>query len=418
MGKRKHSETEGSTSKFTTITSANVAEQTEAPVLATFPGTRPSSETAFTPFKRNYETSTAKSDERVLIGETEKVIFTGANFGEDSPRGLHCKYYLGVYSKKEQKVTVAPARVLSMRRTVKALSNGTADALHNKSFKLQRTNLGMTFGTAKAKKQLKDEERNVVSAQDMLDELSDVQHQVGINTANLPSQASLRDQVKSGLPLPTFDIHADSPEGVYDLNSIVTPEELNSIDVKDILKEDTLEGVQNILPFTRSNFINTKIMQIIKSTGKKDRHRLRLLVYLSYLMAYHSRVGKGDLTKRERLQSALKNPPAIIVQGLTDRYTENSHRTPTMADKILLYTMVVALILSDFKVFPDLIAKDLSIKSSRAQTLLRNLGCKMEKATAEEANIAGADPKGNLKKAVLVVPLTFPELSKGGKAKK
>jgi DNA-directed RNA polymerase I subunit RPA49 len=88
-----------------------------------------------------------------------------------------------------------------------------------------------------------------------------------------------------------------------------------------------------------------------------------------------------------------------------------------MADKILFYIMVLTLMLSDYKVFPEAIARDLSLKASKAQTLLRNLGCKMEKATAEEANIAGVDPKANLKKAVLVVPLTFPELSKGGKAK-
>ncbi|SAM01306.1 hypothetical protein [Absidia glauca] len=417
MGKRKHSETEDKSSKFTSIVSANIPERTESPILATFPGTQPSSETTFTPFKRNYETSAAKADERVVIGETDKVLFTGSNFGEDSPRGLHCKYYLGVYSKKNQQVTVTPARVLSMRRSVKALTNANNEAINNKSFKLQRANLGMAFGTAKAIKQLRDEERNKVDAEEMLDELSDVQRQVGVNTVNLPSQASLREQVKSSLPLPSFDINADSPENAYDLNSVVTPDELNSIDVKELLKEDSLEGVQNLLPFSRSNFINTKIMQIINSTGKKDRHRLRLLVYLSYLMAYHSRVRRGDLANRERLLSALNNPPAIIVQGLTDRFTENSHRTPIMADKILFYIMVLTLMLSDFKVFPEAIARDLSLKASKAQTLLRNLGCKMEKATAEEANIAGVDPKANLKKAVLVVPLTFPELSKGGKAK-
>lgn len=234
------------------------------------------------------------------------------------------RYYLGVYSKKDQQVSVTPARVLSMRRSVKALSNGNGETISNKSFKLQRANLGMTFGTAKAIKQLRDEERNKVDTEEMLDEISDVQRQVGVNTVNLPSQASLREQVKSSLPLPTYDINADSPENAYDLNSVVSPDELNSIDVKELLKEDSLEGVQNLLPFSRSNFINTKVMQIVNSTGKKDRHRLRLLVYLAYLMAYHSRVKRGDLANRERLQSALNNPPAIIIQGLTDRFTENS----------------------------------------------------------------------------------------------
>ncbi|ORZ13612.1 RNA polymerase I associated factor, A49-like protein [Absidia repens] len=418
MGKRKHSETEDKTSsKLTDIVLADLPDQTEAPVLATFPGTLPSSETTFTPYKRNYETSASKANERVVVGETEKVLFTGANFGENGPRDLHCKYYLGVYSKKDQQVTVTPTRVLSMRRNVKALANMDTEVINNKSFKLQRANLGMSFGTAKAKQQLRDEERNMVKAEDILDELSDVQREVGVNTANLPTQTYLRDQVKGSLPLPKYNIDAEAPEDVYDLDSIVTPDELNSIDVKEILKEDSLEGVQNLLPFSRSHFINTKIMQIINSTGKKDRHRLRLLIYLSYLMAYYSRVKRFELSDRERLQNALKNPPSIIIQGLTDRYTENSHRTPLMGDKILFFSFVIILILSDFKVFPDALAKDLSLKSSKAQTLLRNLGCRLDRANAEEVNNAGLDPKSNSKKAVLVVPLKFPEISKGGKSK-
>ncbi|KAI8093094.1 RNA polymerase I associated factor, A49-like protein [Halteromyces radiatus] len=418
MGKRKHSETEGkSDKKLTTISLANVSKESETPILATFPGTVPPAETPFTPYKRNYQTSTEKANERVLIGETEKVIFTGSNFGEDSPRDLHCNYYIGVYSKKNQEVTVTPAKVLSMRRKVKALASHDADVIHNKSFKLQRADLGMTFGTAKAKQQLRDEERNMVKTETMLDELADVQREVGIATASLPTQSSLRQQVKSSLPLPSFNMDADSPETAYDLDSIVTQDELNSIDIKDLLKQDTLESVQNWLPYSRSNIINTKIMQIINSTGKKDRHRARLLVYLSYLMAYNSKVKRNDLLNRERLQDALKNPPSIILQGLTDRYTENSLRTPIMADKILFYILVLSLMVSDYTVYPDIIANELSLKSSKAQTLLRNLGCKIERTTVEDAKMAGLDPKTANKKAVLVVPLTFPELSKGGKRK-
>ncbi|CAO3600196.1 unnamed protein product [Absidia cylindrospora] len=134
-------------------------------------------------------------------------------------------------------------------------------------------------------------------------------------------------------------------------------------------------------------------------------------------MAYYSKVKRFELSDRERLQNALKNPPSIITQGLTDRYTENSHRTPLMGDMIPFFTFVIIFILSDFKVFPDALAKDLSLKSSKAQTLLRNLGCRLDRATVEKVNNAGLDPKSNSRKAVLVVPLKFPEILKDGKSK-
>lgn len=84
-----------------------------------------------------------------------------------------------------------------------------------------------------------------------------------------------------------------------------------------------------------------------------------------------------------------------------------------MADKLLCYILTLYLMLSDYQLFPDVIAKELSLKSSKVQTILRNLGCKLDKTSAEEANIHGLDPRSNAKKATLVVPLTFPELSRG-----
>ncbi|CAO3600197.1 unnamed protein product [Absidia cylindrospora] len=99
---------------------------------------------------------------------------------------------------------VTPTRIVSMLRNVKALANVDAEVINNKSFKLQRTNLC----TAKAKQQLRDDERNMVRADDILDELSDVQREVGLNTVNLSTQAYLCDQAKGSLPLPEFDINA------------------------------------------------------------------------------------------------------------------------------------------------------------------------------------------------------------------
>ncbi|CAO3644950.1 unnamed protein product [Cunninghamella blakesleeana] len=415
MGKRKGSESEVKIdNKSVKVRIANISEDTESPVLATFPGIIPSSNTVFTPYKRNYETGSTKANERVIVGETDKVLFTGSNFGEEGPKGVYCDYYVGVYSKKENQVTVTPARIVSMRRNVKVLMNDTVMANGIEAHKQQRAKLGMTFGTAKAIKQLRDEERNAVKAEDILDELSQAQHEVGMATTNLPTQSELRQQIKTSLPIPKHNMDAESPEDVYDLDSIVTQEELNSIPIKDLFNEgNSMEGVQNWLPYNRSEYVNNKVLQIITSPGKKDRKKARLFVYLSFLMAYYCKVKNHDLKSREKLAIALKDPSVAILQGLSNRFTDNNVRTPIMSDKLLCYMLTLYLMLSDYQLIPEVIAKELSLKSSKVSTILRNLGCKLDRISAEEANINGLNPKSNAKKATLVVPLTFPELTRG-----
>lgn len=212
-----------------------------------------------------------------------------------------------------------------MRRNVKVLMNDTIMANGKEAHKQQRAKLGMAFGTAKAIKQLRDEERNAVKAEDILDELSQAQHEVGVATTNLPTQSELHQQIKSSLPLPKYNIDAESPEEVYDLDSIVTQEELNSIPIKDLFSEGTsMEGVQNWLPYNRSDFVNNKVLQITTTPGKKDRKKARLFVYLSFLMAYFCKVKDRDLRSREKLAIALKDPSVAILQGLSDRYTDGN----------------------------------------------------------------------------------------------
>lgn len=55
---------------------------------ATFPGTKPPADTTFHAYRSYDET---KDEQRYVRGETEKVEFTGANFGEQAASNLYCK---------------------------------------------------------------------------------------------------------------------------------------------------------------------------------------------------------------------------------------------------------------------------------------------------------------------------------------
>lgn len=81
-----------------------------------------------------------------------------------------------------------------------------------------------------------------------------------------------------------------------------------------------------------------------------------------------------------------------------------------MSDKILLYMFTLILSISGYSVLIDEIAKDLLLKPVKVTSLFKSLGCKVEKASAEERR---ESKNSNAKKATLIVPLKFPEVRTG-----
>ncbi|KAI9478587.1 MAG: RNA polymerase I associated factor, A49-like protein [Benjaminiella poitrasii] len=411
MGKRKNS-VDISSSRHVKVEIVERKDQVESPYLATFPGTKPSSDMNFTAYKRHGEKVNSKrSEQRIITGETDKVAFHATNFGSDAIKNVQCKYIVGVYSKKNNSLSIANAPIMKMTRSVKALSSDIASSTSRTTQgQIARASLGLAFGTAKAKQQLKSDERNLVKGEDLENELDNLHTEIGKATANIPTKEEMKLSMETALPVPKYDLNAESPDEVYDLSSVVTDEELQSMNYKELLKETSLEGVQNLLAYQNSKFVNDRLMAILGSSGKKDRKRVRTLMYISILMSYYVRVRPSDLKNRRKVEAALKSPSSVVIDGLTERYTESNVRTPVMSDKILLYMFTLILSVSGYSVLIDQIGKDLLLKPNKVVSLFRSLGCKVDKASAEECrefNVKLA------KKATLVVPLKFPEVRRG-----
>lgn len=211
-----------------------------------------------------------------------------------------------------------------MNRTVKALE---ADILGNSIMSrgnVARAALGLAFGTAKAKQQLKSDERNLVKGEDLMDEMDTLHSEISKATVNIPKKEEMKKSMDNALPIPEYNLDAESPEEAYDITSIVTDEELNSLQCKEILKQTSLEGIKTYLAYHDSKFVNDRIMAIIAASGKKDRNRVRKLMYINLLMGYYLRVRPNDLKNRRKVEAALKTPPSIVLDGLAERYTESN----------------------------------------------------------------------------------------------
>lgn len=211
-----------------------------------------------------------------------------------------------------------------MNRSVKALSDENMASSTIARGQIARTALGLAFGTAKAKQQLKSDERNLVKGEDLHDEMHDLHYEIGKATANIPKKEDMKQSMESSLPVPKYDKDAASPDEVYDISSIVTEEELHSLNFKALLKETSLDGIKSHLAYHDSKFINTRLLSILGSSGKKDRKRVRMLMYINLLMGYFVRVRSEDLKDRRRVEAALKSPSSAILDGLAERYTESN----------------------------------------------------------------------------------------------
>ncbi|KAI7860069.1 RNA polymerase I associated factor, A49-like protein [Circinella umbellata] len=408
MGKRKHSETTSESKPSKSSRNVKIAIETpsknvDSPYLAAFPGTQPPASTPFT----SYRSLDGNEKKRLVIGETEKVKFTGSNSGEDAPES-YCQYLVGVYSKSKNTVTLTPAPVLRIHRNVKslALSDDTIRK-KNTQFNEAKTSLGLAFGTAKAKKQLKDDERNAVTGEQLKNAIHDMHREIGESSTG-PTRDEIKQAMKDDLPIPAHNLEAEQPQDAYDLSSIVTDEELVVMPVKELIqaKPQTTKDLYPLLPYGHSKFINDRILETIQASGKTDRPRLRVLMYISYLMAYLCRINPKDLKNRRKMETIMNNPPNIILDQLAERYTTHEVRTPFMNDKILCYMLVLCLSVADYQLNPDILAKDLSLKSTKVATVLRNLGCKVD-------TIKSKTHGSTTKKASLIVPLKFPEISRG-----
>lgn len=105
---------------------------------------------------------------------------------------------------------------------------------------------------------------------------------------------------------------------------------------------------------------------------------MRLLVYMSYLMAFRAAAQGGRATGLERsnLSERLGSPAPILLDGLLDRYTELQRTgmasradevkvTGTMEIKLMGYLMIVALKVDKWGTDVGTLAEDLKLPAKR-----------------------------------------------------
>jgi len=353
----------------------------------------------------------ARRHEKMLIAETDRARYVGRNFGPDAISApTVCRYMLGVYDKRTNKVRLVDAYMFHLRPSMEDSDNEDQGAESQQkqeddlSFVQKHARLTEEFGTAKGKRLVEARMRNKVKSQDLESVVSSAMKE---STA----VASTSGQSESECPaaIPPHNREATQPEDVYVLDDIITPAEMVALMGPATVFVNATN--QNITEWRENGTYPGYVMHqlsILPVQGSVRQHRCAVLLYWTYL---HQLI--HECNKQTNDSSLLANVPAVIRRSLFDRFTQmfggkhgKSVRKMPARKKDLLrsYILVLCLILEEFSLDFTALQRDLDVSLPQLEKCFQALGCKTSRQTSKA--VTGQTSKSF--KATLVVPLTFP----------
>ncbi|GAA5966974.1 hypothetical protein JCM3765_004419 [Sporobolomyces pararoseus] len=440
---------------------ATSSTSTPSPALALFPSAQPPSKTPYSVYENDSKTNS------LLAAETSEIEFESRNHlggseegqGEGEAKGYSTEYMLGVHNSRTNTLTLHSTPLHLFTPSIKSLKP-TPESLASRDYQSlitqQRALLGSTFGTKKAIRQLNSQQRNKLNQESFgTGHLSKtltkhLQSSIEQSSSHLPSIETLEQFSNLAKPIPRPNFDAQLPSQVYSLEDLISPSELNSIDLTPFLSSQGNKERLQLLPGgggRKPQFLWTKFKQILPARNevegslpnpsKKDRERLKLVIHLSYLFAFRQSVIPGKTVDKSKLIEKLGKPAPVVIDSLLERYTESIRGSTTsggggeerkvtsfMELKLLSYLLVLVLRIDGYSTDVDSIAQDLGMGRQKVGELFRSLGCQLVVPSATDreklvqsgmaSTVAEA---AKMKKASLKVPLEFPKERKG-RAKK
>lgn len=245
-----------------------------------------------------------------------------------------------------------------------------------------------------------------------------MQESINLAGINLPEKDEIERESNLNRPIPKFDFGAKTPEEVYDMNSIITKVELDSIisNLNSIMKVAATANERKMtLIHKRSDYVDIKLKSLFphgtggpegSSLKKKDQYKLALIIHITHLLTFRrvtERVSPHDTLDSNYLSAKMNlipRPPKVedtspsdtptpsvitpqikptpisplAIEFLLERYTESHKKavgvttrvvTSKSTVKLLSYLLVLILHLDNYSSDITTIASDLSLSAKK-----------------------------------------------------
>ncbi|KAJ3037097.1 DNA-directed RNA polymerase I subunit rpa49 [Rhizophlyctis rosea] len=400
MASKKRKSTGDVTSQPTEYVSGDV----DLPLLAGFPDPPTRPETLyFSKYQKPDDPTTKHKGKRrcIATAETSKLEYVGDNAGAKA----YCQYVVGIVDKTTGQITLSSADYLRVSTIVKALKPHESRLISAKNM-AARNALGEEFGTKKRRQAIRAQERNQVDVGTLEDIEEVIESKVEQKVMVEKDESAAATAEERNIPL--FNAEAQSPEDVYKLESICSVVELKAINYAPLTKCRNKEELQKEVEGMQ---MGTWTWDLLNKTLKGDRHatRLRACLYLNWMIKMY-RLPETGLNAKEGLARKLGSAPELVADNLKSRFTEfredkgrmKYRMSPRLKDKLLAYILVLGLILDNSSFDVSQVADDLKISITKVAGVAKEVGCNVEAVNGEGVG-------SGRKKAVLTVPLKFPE---------
>ncbi|KAF2841505.1 RNA polymerase I associated factor, A49-like protein [Patellaria atrata CBS 101060] len=336
------------------------------------------------------------------------------------------KHYVGVYDGQTGELKVIEAPRVVVKSTLRSETEEMRQK--NKQTPIKPTNmalrqeLGMEFGTKKAKKALASITENAITPRkprdaantdtptvDALDAgAKAILQSMQASTSDMPSRDAMNAAADDAKPRPKANLDATTPAEAYPLDALISPDELRAVDIK--AWQDAVKAGENVQ--VTSRFVAKRLDGIGKS---KDTKKLRVLRYVYILIEFYNalkanRDGGKRLPQRDELRKRV-SASDVLLDGVKRKYAAGAALTKWHVDNLMTHLAALSLIVDEFETdFWDL-REDLRMEPKKMSQYYHEIGCKVNPLTEKERTARGlSKAEANVRKvAKLKLPLSFPK---------
>ncbi|CAO1622663.1 unnamed protein product [Sympodiomycopsis kandeliae] len=425
--------------------------------------------------------SSAYTNDSLVIGhrpsQAPNVVIESTNwdisdFASDAGKTARAKgypgsYLLGVYDPETRKVSLHPAPLLSISRSIVPQAPDGSDAASTRiqsNYQTARRDLGELFGNRKQKLAMRNADRMKVDTTGMDESvLQGITDTVQGEVASSQSQSQQENGSQfspadlASRPIPTPHLEATLPEYVYPLSELYPAEIASNINPGALMHAEDLDHIKKILPgpVYKSNWLQSRIWSRVLANRRSDgegegptgilksspqKTQVKQLLYIAYLWSIRSLSSSSRskiLNDRKSLKEKLKlqrsngefdpNAESLLDQVLSiycvkERSNNRLHLTSFNETKLLATICCLILHIDGFQIDPETIANEMSIQPIKIKEVLKSLGCStryrqvVPDLTSEDQHKPAV--KGNKKVMVLKCPVKLPEGRNGQQAPK
>ncbi|KJE89141.1 hypothetical protein CAOG_00674 [Capsaspora owczarzaki ATCC 30864] len=388
----------------------------------------------FTQAQRDRDAATASGSrpKHVVAAENGRMLY---NSSSESSQPM-TKYLVGVFDRKKHTLDVYDSDMFALKPTVKRMRS---DALNKKQeaeglskyqqYTQKKNDLVEAFGGRKKKNELLTNIKNKIEDASLGSMAKNIQSTLDTAAKDDLTLNEVMDQADEHRPIPAFNADALSPDEVYPLENLITPEEYKVLkNEAKVLEKANAEEIQAMRAARTYAPLILNWVRDLPQDKEERRRQARILLYINYLLNFR-RANDSHLNNPNSTEpNALSGIPEDVLKHLKAKFAEvqtNDRGQPIFAvptflkDKLLSYVFVLCLMLNQYKFAFEELTTMLKMKPDRATEHFRALGCRISSRREEMGDEmdTSASATGSVKLAVLGVPLQFPR-PRGRRSKK